>query len=276
MSAPTNSGADFTAQKTTEELLFLARNPSLYHQSLVDSARRELQRRGQLPAPEGPAEPMLPLDGWEDEPDAVYSWPRLVLGGVATLAVAGGLWWAARGNAPAPTPAAESSGPPVLVSVETHQIPAFTAEVESDLKTLKRQLPNQERRDTTATRKYLLLARRFWTAEHQTAYFLEHLPQVAADSTLTGQAELIDQEWHRLTSVLVYNHKLRPVMTERLALMRDIAHRRMEALILLKGRYSQGLPLGGKELQATLQPVPNLLAELQGQEATIEGGQLGG
>ncbi|MBG8555308.1 hypothetical protein [Hymenobacter guriensis] len=274
MSAPTTSGADFIAQKTTEELLFLARNPSLYHQSLVDAARRELQRRGQLPMAEAPAAPDTLTDNWEAEPEAGSGWPRLVLGGLGALALAGGLWWATHREAPAAA-AAAPKGPPVLVSVETHQMPTFAAEIEADLKNLKRLLPATERQDTTATRKYLLLARRFWAAEHQTVFFLDNLPRVAADSTLIGQAGLIDQEWHRLTSALVYNHNLRPVMTERIALMRDIAHRRMEALILLKGRYQQGLPLGGKDLEATLQPVPNLLAELEGRQATIEGGQIG-
>lgn len=64
--------------------------------------------------------------------------------------------------------------------------------------------------------------------------------------------------------MLVYNHKLRPVMQQRIDMMHDIANRRMQSLQVMRENYSRGhLPIDG-EVFKTLAPVEDMLYELRG------------
>jgi chorismate mutase len=168
------------------------------------------------------------------------------MGLLVLLAVAGVVYWQNQNAArrQAAEQARKEAGPPVLQSVETRLIPAFDSLTRTQIAQELRQLPATERtRDTVATRKYRRLAERYWKAENQSTYLLEQLRQTKPDATLPGQASTVLEEWHRLNKALAYDHKLTPVLTERMELMRRAAYLRMDLLQNLSGRYQNGLPI---------------------------------
>ncbi|RYU79137.1 SusC/RagA family TonB-linked outer membrane protein [Hymenobacter persicinus] len=62
--------------------------------------------------------------------------------------------------------------------------------------------------------------------------------------TLPGQIDLTLDKWRRLTSVLVYDHKLQPGMTTRVQLMQQAARVRRESLASMSRLYGrEELPL---------------------------------
>ena len=254
MYAPSSSDPEFFAQKTDVELLFLAQHPELYHADLVSTARRELRRRGVSPNPT-PAEPQpiathLPAYNDDDEP-SLWQRPSLWMGVLAMLLLAGGWYWSnQRAEQRRQAAQAADVGPPVLKSVETHLIPAFDSLTRTQIAQELRQLPAAERtRDTAATRKYRLLAERYWKAENQSAYLLKQIQTAPApDSARPGQTTVVEEEWRRLTKALVYNHGLTPVLAERMDLMRRAAYLRIETLQGISGRFQAGQPMLDKQM----------------------------
>jgi len=257
MSAPSSSNPEFFTQKTDAELLFLAQHPELYHPDLVTTARRELRRRGINPDPT-PAEPQpmgTHLPAHEDDEPSLWQRPGLWMGVLSVLLLAGVLYWAnnqgkqQQGPEQAKVVDAE---PPVLKSVETHLIPAFDSLTRTQIAQEMRQLPAAERtRDTTATRKYKLLAERYWKAENQSAYLLDKVSSTAEpDSALPGQTVMVVDEWRRLTKALVYNHGLTPLLSERMELMRRAAHLRIETIQGIGGRFQAGQPVLDQQMVA--------------------------
>lgn len=247
MSAPSDS--EFIHQKTDAELLYLARNPELYHTDLVNTARQELRRRGISPDPTTESQPLgrhLPVYE-DDEPEpAFWQKPGLWVGVLVALLLGGLLYWENQNAArrQAAEQARKEAGPPVLETVETRLIPAFDSLTRTQIAQELRQLPAAERtRDTVATRKYRLLAERYWKAENQSTYLLKQLSNTQPDATLPGQASTVLEEWHRLNKALAYDHKLTPVLSERVELMRRAAYLRMDLLQNLSGRYGNGLPI---------------------------------
>jgi hypothetical protein len=249
--------SEFFTEKTDAELVFLARNPTLYHPDLVNLARRELRRRGLSPDPTTELQPMgthLPAytAGNDDEPaPALWQRPALWVSVLAVLLLGGVLYWqnqnAARSQAAAQ--ARKAAGPPVLVSVESRVIPAFDSLMRTQIAQELRQLPAAERtRDTVATRKYRRLAERYWKAENQTTYLLNQLRQTGPDATLPGQTSTVLEEWHRLNKALAYDHHLTPVLTERMELMRRSAYLRMDLLQTIRGHYQDGQPISNPYL----------------------------
>jgi hypothetical protein len=247
MSSPSDS--EFIQQKTDAELLYLARNPELYHTDLVNTARRELRRRGISPDPTTESQPMdshLPVYADDELAPALWQRPALWIGVLVALLLGGLIYWqnqqAARRQAA--EQARKEAGPPVLETVQTRVIPAFDSLTRTQIAQELRQLPAAERtRDTVATRKYRLLAERYWKAENQSTYLLRPLRTTQPDATLPGQASTVLEEWHRLNKALAYDHKLTPVLSERVELMRRAAYLRMDLLQNLSGRYGNGLPI---------------------------------
>ncbi|TGE23107.1 hypothetical protein [Hymenobacter metallicola] len=237
MSAPFSSAPDFLLAKTDAELLFLVQNPGFYHADLVATARQELQRRGVAWAlPPASVEAAPP----EINEDSERPWllPALGLGLVVLAAV---LYWWPTGNKSwknknGPVPSRE------LVAVQTHLMPSFDSLTKAQVRQMPALLPAAERQDTTAQRKFLLLAGRFWEAENQSAYLFQEAEAARIDSTFPGQVELTLDKWKRLTSVLVYNHKLQPTMSEQLELMHRAALLRRETLTTMKNFYIYGQP----------------------------------
>ncbi|WP_303310647.1 hypothetical protein [Hymenobacter sp. BT730] len=263
MSTSSASGSDFLTQKTTDELLFLIRNPSLYHETLVTAAQQELRQRGINPylaiatAQDNQIE-------WDTDSGSRINWSAvmtvvLLVGGAALY------WW----YMPAKPGSSTTSGPAVLETVASRPIPNFEAQTEASVQRMERLLPASARRDEKATRKYLILARRFWNAEHQSAYLNKEVAAARLDANFPVQTDLTLQEWHKLTSVLVYNHNLKPIMQARVDLMKDIAQREMTALTLMRGNYQLSNPPINKQVRVALAPVPQMLNELQGKATTL-------
>lgn len=228
--------SDSLSQKTDGELLFLAQHPELYHADLIAAARRELRRRGISPDPAQP-EP-LPRENYilpyqEEQEPSLWQRPTPWVVLLAVLLVGGILYWKNMQNKATQAVAAqqETEGPIELETVETHLIPTFDSLTRTQIAQEMRQLsPAARSEDTTATRKYRLLATRYWNAENQSAYLFNQLKGDSSDVALASQAPVVIEEWRRLTKALVYNHGLTATLAERMDLMRRAAYLRIETL----------------------------------------------
>ncbi|WP_375434469.1 hypothetical protein [uncultured Hymenobacter sp.] len=228
--------SDSLSQKTDGELLFLAQHPDLYHADLIAAARRELRRRGISPDPAQP-EP-LPRENYilpyqEEQEPSFWQRPAPWVALLAVLLVGGILYWQNAQNKASQLVAAQQveEEPIKLETVETHLIPTFDSLTRTQIAQEMRQLsPTDRSEDTTATRKYKLLATRYWNAENQSAYLFKQLKGTATDVAVARQAPVVIEEWRRLTKALVYNHGLTATFAERMDLMRRAAYLRIETL----------------------------------------------
>lgn len=237
----TSSAPDSFLQKTNEELLYLVQHPELYHPALVAEAGRELRRRGAaLPAslaPE-PTAPPLPPDYIEPGPTfLVRWWPALVL---AALVLGLALWGLRSSqSAPAPTPAAtpKPAGPIVLEAVKVERLPDFEAETRAQVAEVRRQLPAADRADTTATGRYLRMARRYWLAENAAVHLTKQARTGAVTGVFPGQIDLTVERINWFMRAKAYNQHLTPTMETRLTLMQQGLVLRRNSLENLKTRY---------------------------------------
>lgn len=231
---PDVSPSTSLAGKTDTELLFLAQHPELYHPDLIAAALRELRRRGISPelAPLAPRE--LHPQAYEEaiEP-AFWQRPAPWVGLLALLLIGGLLYWNNLQSQAAQVVAAPPADdqPIVLESVETHLIPTFDSLTRTQVAQQMSQLTTAERTaDTAATRRYRILASRYWDAENQSVYLFGKLKGNATDAALASQAPVVVETWRRLTKALVYDLRLTPVLAERVNMMRRAAYLRIEAL----------------------------------------------
>ncbi|MCC2547158.1 hypothetical protein LJY25_11930 [Hymenobacter sp. BT175] len=275
MSSSQPPAGDFLTRKTDSELLFFVKNPGYYHADLVASARRELLRRGvpltsPAPAPATASAPAQPLEYVEEKNNL----PAWILPGVLGLILVGLLtyWVMSQPKAPPVAKSTKPAPPLELRSVETHMLPTFDSLTAADLVRERQAVSARERTDTTATRKYLILARRFWEAENPSAFLIKKATLAPVDSTFPAQAEMTYDKWRRLTSALVYDHKLKPVMQERMDLMQNIARRRLSLLVRMRGNFNQGVPVLTQDVKEDLVELDPLLARLR---ATSRSGQAG-
>ncbi|MCB2407649.1 hypothetical protein [Hymenobacter lucidus] len=240
MSAPVSSNADFLLSKSEAELLYLVQNPTYYHSELVNAARKELHRRGvtiSYPVAANPAQ--LPLvDTAYDEEAPTRHWLAPAIGVGLVVVAAGFFLWPS--GAKKPAQAVAPAKPAELVSVATHQMPSFDSLTTAQLKKMPATLPAAERADTAAQRKFLLLARRFWEAENPSNYLFDQVVADQLDATFPGQADMTLDKWHRLTSVLVYDHRLRPTMSRQLQQMSRVAITRINTLEAQRDAYKVG------------------------------------
>jgi hypothetical protein len=230
------SSANSLAEKTDAQLLFLAQHPDLYHPDLIVAALRELRRRGIHPEPTRP-EPqpgVTFVPPYEDAPEpALWQRPTPWVMVLAVLLIGGILYWNNMQSKAAQAVAVQQvdEEPIVLETVETHRIPTFDSLTRAQVAQEMRQLTAAERtEDTSATRRYRILATRYWDAENQSTYLFSKLNGKATDATLASQAPVVVETWRRLTKALVYNHSLTPVLAERMNLMRRAAYLRIESL----------------------------------------------
>ena len=239
--------SDSLTEKTDAQLLFLAQHPELYHADLIVAARRELRRRGISPDP-APPEP-LPRAAYilpyaEEAEPAFWQRPVPWVVLLSVLLIGGLGYWSHQQTKAAQALAAKeaSEGPIVLKSVETHRIPTFDSLTRTQIAQEMRQLSPAERtEDTTATRKYKLLATRYWNAENQSVYLFDKLRK-PSNAAMAGQAPIVIEEWRRLTKALVYNHGLTPVLAERMDLMRRAAYLRIQTLQGVNINVQEGHP----------------------------------
>ena len=236
----TDSPADFYHQKTDAELLFFVENPTYYQPELVESARRELYRRGVAPAqfpPGPPAETYLALGGGPGRP--AFSPGRGVLLGVGVLVLGlGGLYFIKQKNRPdaveTGSPAPVRRAPPQLTEVATAVIPNYDGAVARSVDQQLRRVPAPELAAATRAaqplRQYRELAKRFWTAETQTEYVLDQARRGRLSAALPGHVESADASWQQWNRALLYRYTFGPVMANHLDLMRRVARQQQEAL----------------------------------------------
>ena len=236
--------SDSLSEKTDAQLLFLVQHPELYHANLIAAARRELRRRGVSPDP-APSEPDLLPSEAEAEP-AFWQRPAAWVAVVSVLLIGGLLYWSNQQSKAAQAQAAQQAqeAPIELETVETHRIPTFDSLTRTQIAQEMRQLSVAERtEDTAATRRYRILATRYWNAENQSVYLFSKLNGTAADAALASQAPVVVEEWRRLTKALVYDHSLTPVLAERMNLMRRAAYLRIETLQEVARRAQNDQPI---------------------------------
>ncbi|GAB2767535.1 hypothetical protein HNQ93_000043 [Hymenobacter luteus] len=236
----TSSAPDSFLQKTNEELLYLVQHPELYHPALVAEAGRELRRRGApLPKPAAP-EPVAPssLDYVEPTPSRVARWwPAVVLAAL----VLGLAWWGLRSSQSAPAvtqaPSPKLTGPIELEAVKTERLPDFEAETAGQVAKVRQQLPTPDRADTTATGRYLRMARRYWLAENASVHLIKQARSGAVTGVFPGQIDLTLERITWFMRAKAYNQHLTPTMEDRLTLMQQGLVLRRNSLENLKTRY---------------------------------------
>ncbi|UOQ52679.1 hypothetical protein [Hymenobacter cellulosivorans] len=238
MSAPLSPSSDFLLSKTNAELLYLVQNPGFYHADLIVRARHELSRRGISVAPPPLATTPAGEQAYVEVPSRRWLAPALGAGLVA--AAVGLFFWPT--TTPKPVVTAKPQPAP-LASVATHQLPSFDTLTTAQLQKLTATLPTAERADTTAQRKFLILARRFWEAENQSNYLFDQVVAEKIDATFPGQVAMNQGQWRRLTSVLVYSHRLQPTMLRELAQMRRVAIIRTTTLACQLSDFQAGAPV---------------------------------
>ncbi|RSK46844.1 hypothetical protein [Hymenobacter rigui] len=239
-----SSSSDSFLQKTTEELQYLVQHPELYHAALVAEAGRELRRRGAtLPRPataEPVAAPAPVYDAYaEPTPSPLIRWWPA---GLIAAAVAGLAWWGLR-DSTASTPAAvkpATNAPIVLESVKTSRMPDFEVETARQVANTRRQLPAQDRTDTTATGRYARTARRYWLAENAAAYLTAQAQGDSASNLFPNQVDLALERISWFMKARAYDQHLHPVMEARLNEMEQGMLLRRSSLQTLRTQYSVG------------------------------------
>ncbi|WP_139920234.1 hypothetical protein [Hymenobacter sp. DG01] len=275
----TSSASDSFLQKTTEELLYLVRHPELYHPALVAEAGRELRRRGaELPKPPAPEPAASPLSLEYVEPEPTFLarwWPGVVLAAL----VLGLAWWGLRSSqqaAPAASQAAtpKPAGPIVLEAVKVERLPDFEVETRAQVAEVRSQLPAADRADTTATGRYLRMARRYWLAENAAVHLTKQARTGAVTGVFPGQVDLTLERISWFMRAKAYNQHLTPTMEARLNLMHQGLTLRRSSLQSFKSRYEAQMELMDKEEERVNQEATGLAEELRGhyqRKAPIQG-----
>jgi hypothetical protein len=269
------SSSDAFLKKTDEELLYLVEHPEFYHSALIMAATQELRRRGAtLPAPAPPPSPApLPLDYEEPEPSMLRRWLPAALA-LLVLGLTG--WLILRntsGNTSAATPA-KPAAPIVLESVKAQPLPNFEASTKTYVQELRRQLPAADRADTTATGRYLRMARRYFLAESQAAHLAGIAKRAEAAGTFPGQIDLTQERISWFMRAKAYNQHLHPIMEERLALMQQGLTLRQAMLHNFKYRFENELPMMDRDMSRADFEATDISAELRGkprQRTPIQG-----
>lgn len=272
----TSSAPDSFLQKTNEELLYLVQHPELYHPALVAEASRELRRRGAAlpssPAP-APTTPLLSAEYLEPErPFLARWWPAVALAAL----VLGLAWWGLRSSQPAPTPVAarKPAGPIVLEAVKVERLPDFEAETRAQVAEVRRQLPAADRADTTATGRYLRMARRYWLAENAAVHLTKQARTGAVTGVFPGQVDLTLERIAWFMRAKAYNQNLTPTMEARLNLMQQGLTLRRSSLKSFQSRYEAQMQLMDQEEERVNQEATGLAEELRGhyqRKAPIQG-----
>ncbi|UYZ63425.1 hypothetical protein [Hymenobacter weizhouensis] len=270
-----NAAPDSLLQKSDDELLYLVQHPEFYHPDLVFRAGRELRRRGvALPQSISRAAPVLPANVPANVPadEAAEEAPRprtrrWAAAAVAGVAVAGLGWWALAPTPPPPpaSPAAAVEVPTELEAVVARPLPTFEALTAKQVQEVRRQLPVADRADTTATGRYLRMARRYWLAENQAAYLTRLALADSLTGTLPGQVDLTQERISWFMRAKAYNQHLTPFMEERLTQMQKGLGLRRTSLNYIKRNYeATGKPHPDKQMRADSHEAQLIAEDLRG------------
>ena len=235
-----DNSTDFYHQKTDAELLFFVEHPDYYQPSLVESARRELRRRGVAPsAPVAHPDPALLASSMEAPSSGFRTGPlTLLLAGLLLLSV--GVYYYLNQQSEAAREllreraATTRKTPPRLTEVATAVIPNYDGAV---VRSVEQQFQRVPAREQAAAKKadmplhqYRELAKRFWTAETQTEYVLDQARQNKLTTALPGHVETAATAWEQWNKALNYSYKFSPVMANHLDLMTRVANEQQAAL----------------------------------------------
>lgn len=221
------TSTDFYQQKTDDELRFFIEHPAYYQPSLIDSARRELLRRGvSLGTPAA-----LTIGDLSAPADLADTRPRTRLVGLliaGALLVGGGFYFSNHQKPPLPPmPAGPPKAPPHLTEVATSVIPAF--DVPASVTRQLGRVPAAERAGQPL-HQYRELTKRFWAAETQNEYVLEQARRGKISPALAGHVESTMATWQQWNKATVYHYQFGPVMARHLDLMTRVAIQQQEGL----------------------------------------------
>ncbi|TGD78768.1 hypothetical protein [Hymenobacter wooponensis] len=267
------SSNDTFLQKTDDELRYLVEHSEFYHSALIMAATQELRRRGiSLPTSPAPSSPApLAYDYEEEAPAAWRRWLPLAFG-LVLLGFAGWLILRPKQNAVSAKPAA--TAPLVLEAVKTQRLPDFEAKTKAQVQEVRQQLPATDRADTTATGRYLRMARRYFLAENQSAYLTQIAKGDSAAGTFPSQVDLTLERISWFMKAKAYNQHLHPVMEERLTLMQQALVLRRNSLLNFKSRYGSGNPMMDRDMNRADFEARDISNELRGkasERAPIQG-----
>lgn len=228
-----DSATDFYHQKTDAELQFFVDNPSLYHPSLIEAARRELRRRGLLPAVAAPAPATTQYNHEEAASSSRTSIIAVAIAVVLALGL-GAFFFLKSEKKPAPVIVAKPKAPPHLVEVATSVIPDFGAAVVRSVQAQVQRLPEAERTSTAKAgqpmHQYRELAKRFWTAETQTEYVFEEVRNHKITPALPGHVQAAQASWELWNKAMRYSFTFGPTATSHVDLMSRVALQQQEGL----------------------------------------------
>jgi len=231
-----DSAADFYLQKTDAELLFFVEHPEHYQPSLIDSARRELGRRGV-------ALPLSPAYAHTTAPEEMPAnpWGKVLTLGAILLALSGGTYWLKQRNddATATTHAKEAARRhlplPRLTEVPTSAIPNYDGAVARAVAQQLSRVPAAEKADAQHLRQFRELAKRFWAAETQTEYLTNQATAGKAGPQFTNQALVVRETWQAWNHAAVYTYRFGPVMQAQRKRMAETASNQQHILDVLPG-----------------------------------------
>jgi hypothetical protein len=254
---------DFYHQKTEAELRFFIEHPEYYQPDLIDSARRELRRRGVLlVAP--PAEPLVvDLEALASVTRTGRGVNFLNLALAAVLLLGLGFFYYAKqrgGGVQAVAAPAKPHVPPHLVEVPTSAIPTYDGSAVADR--LVARMPAAEKKDPQALRQFRELARRFWTAEMQTEYLTGQAHAGKAGPMFAEQTTVVRQTWSEFNKGAVYSYRFGPRMANVYERMREAASSQQHILEQFPDLLAGKRFLNDKELVAREADVQDWLKDV--------------
>ncbi|UOQ78030.1 hypothetical protein MUN84_05260 [Hymenobacter sp. 5516J-16] len=183
-------------------------------------------------------------------------------------AVLGLGWWGLHTPTKPATPpasvAAKKAEPIVLEAVKTERLPDFEAKTAAQVAELRRLLPAADRADTTATGRYLRMARRYWLAENAAAHLTSQARTGAVTAVFPGQVDLTLERITWFMRAKAYNQHLTAIMEERLNLMQQGLTLRRSSLQVFKSRYEAQMQLLDPQEEKVNQEATGLAEELRG------------
>ncbi|MBD2723942.1 hypothetical protein [Hymenobacter armeniacus] len=218
-----DAATDFYHQKTEAELRFLIEHPEYYQPDLIESARRELRRRGLLQMEMPALEPQnLEAPASVARAGRGVNFLNLAL---AALVLGLGYYYYARqqrgGGVQAVAASARPKPMPRLTEVPTSAIPTY--DVAGVVRRQLATVPAREKTNEEHLRQFRELCKRFWAAETQTEYLTGQAHAGKAGPMFAEQTLVARQSWHEWNRAAVYHFKFGPVMANQMDRMREAA-----------------------------------------------------
>ena len=264
-----DNSTDFYHQKTDAELLFFVEHPDYYQPSLVESAWRELRRRGVTPsAPVAHPDPALLASSMEAPSSGFHTGPLTLL--VAVLLVSVGVYYYLNQRSEAAREllrvraATARKTPPRLTEVATAVIPNY--DVPAIVAQQLARVPAAERAAATRAgqpmHQYKELAKRFWAAETQTEYLTNQAHEGKTNEVFLAQTLLARQTWQAWNKAVAYGYKFGPVMDEHFQRMQEVASSQQHILESLPDLLPNRQFLTDKEMVSREADVQDWLSSL--------------